>query len=383
MGVAMEEGHLKGAEDSSSFLQAFNMILFRKDEFHQVFCFIKMETLDFDSLTITELRELMALVHLNVPKTIGRADAILRLKLRLLIDSRHPRALNSPVEGPGRVRAVLQALRTLEGAQYDTLGVPADSAAEACRGSRASQHYTMMVEPESFDDTLLTLVPQGTYNPHQVWFGLFPEPPFYRSLHAFSLEPVPDVVAAAKVAFRMMRQYHHELKQGRSVVEAIELVTAAITQPPFEPTWVEDVGLSGTSYARLMVTMPNGDIWSTVPFGLSFPNLVPLRVNDVSMPEYIELMDILKLNWEDDLEGLGKRNALDLLLRLGANFYMAPHRTHNHHLARITNLREIIDQHGMQGLQLQARAAGIVDWPFDPFYDFDRDVDGYKRDQQA
>jgi len=323
-----------------------------------------METLDFTTVTDAELAEFLTLVGMTVPKKIKREEMILRLKLRILTDPRHEIAMANPIPAVTRVEGVLRALNRPFGAIYDAKGLRIARPGEMLpyrEPVRASQLYEAMLHPDSFDDTLLTLVPPGTYKVDEVWDSLLPGD----GRHAFSLFVPPDVRAAYKIVQRKMKKYNEAIEEGLDIAAAIATATKGPyvlpkDTPDYEVTWMEDTGRSGTSYDRLMFTLPNGDIWTAPPFGLLYHEPVPLRINGVMLEEFVQILDIYGLRGSDmideDSEGEVIKRAL---LAEGAVFTHPPRKPKEFYVSMITNLREIIDRVGMTELAQKARVATI------------------------
>jgi len=288
-----------------------------------------MEASDYDSLSLLDLKALMKMVGLQVPVSIGHAEAVQRLRLRFLVDPYHFGALRTPMMGPGRLEAIFRGLPTRPGDLHDAKGLPGIETEVF-----ASQLYQMMADPTSFDDLLLTLVPLGTYKAEDVWMSLIENGTLFPNATAFTPKATPDVKAAYKQAMAIVASYNRAVKQGLSMEEAIAIKTAAL---PFEATWVQDTGLRGQSYARLMFTMPDGSIWSTPPFGLLFDDPVLLMVQGVNIAELITIADVFEM--ADARGGIE-----EILLGRFATFTYLPRKPKDHYLTQCTNLRETVDR---------------------------------------
>jgi len=327
-----------------------------------------MEPQEYADLTVEQLAVMLADVGMHVLKKLKHAEAVRRLQLRLLVDPRHFAILEEVPPGPGRVGAVFARLParlisehagvlswlppTTTYEKYDDRGVRMGGYSMQRDDVYTSQLYEMMANPGEFDDLLLTLVPLGTYKPGEVWLGLGLNQMFDDG-GAFSMV-VPKVVRDAyKHAEFVMATYSAAVKAGETKEAAMAAATAGTL--PFEPMWFEDVGRRGHSYPRLVFVMPNGDIWSTPPYGLLHSEPIPLQINGVSVAEYRTLADIFTLMPND---GFGT-DVETFLVGLGAKIGRLPYKPKEKYLSLVTNLREIIDRVGLPGIQeLFATRAG-------------------------
>jgi len=334
-----------------------------------------METLNFAQYTDRELTEMMREAGMVVPRKLGREEMILRLKLRILVDRRHFEALEfERTHGAlGNVKLVLAVLDAQPGDRYRDKGGGDrynDKGVQIGFGEGAfpaSELYRLMLEPQSFDDLLLTLVPPGTYKVGQVFGGLINAPSARYIDRGFSLRVPKDVLQAyRKGGWEMVSIFNETIKSGNSVAKAIDNANGMFAGDPlpFEATWVEDVGLSGRDYPRIMMTFPaadaaaiargGGDIWGTPPFGLRSDDPIPLLINGVTMTEYIELMDMFHVRTSDRLDD-HHGNVVAFMTELGAVFAKVPHKPKERYLSMITNLREILDRVGMDELARRAQ----------------------------
>jgi len=260
-----------------------------------------METLNFDFLQTAALKGMASNLHMIILRDVDRAELIRRLKIRILADPAHFEAFRRlkgflPIsEGVGRLREVVAHLtaRVKMNETYDAKGLPSTPAYyppainPSYVGIRSSKLFELMLNPTSFDDTLLTLVEPNTYEAREIWGSLFEMPSSREDFdYGFTIHMALGGASRSvgREAITMMDQYVAAIKSGMTAEAAI----ASIPVPKlFEATWVEDIGRSGTAYTRLMLTLPNGDVWSTPPFGLrygvveSYDDLIAVQIGGV------------------------------------------------------------------------------------------------------
>lgn len=146
--------------------------------------------------------------------------------------------------------------------------------------------YRMMMDPNMFDDRLLTLTPMMTYQTTQICDALVNIDAFPRNFFRTSAVPASSEVAKAYHTLQAMAEAHFT---GKSVVVP--------TNTPYTFEWVVDIGRSGKEYPRIMFTMPpnkgqsQGDVWTTTPFGMRGDFPIPLLINGVPYGELSEIED--------------------------------------------------------------------------------------------
>jgi len=317
--------------------------------------------LDFTTVTDAQLKQLLKDVGTPAPRPFTREAAILRLQMRFLMDPNHFDAVVPGAVGSDLI-AVFARLNTLPGAIYSNIGKLTNymqvNGRYPSTNVYSSQLYDMMANPTAFDDSLLALVPPGTYSANEVWAGIFAEEVFPVE-YAFDIRTLPGVMTAYFAARRAVQTYHRTIKEGGS----FENATDTKGSPFLDPMWVEDVGLSGTSYVRLMFTMPSrdgtaegGDIWSTPPFGLAETEPVPMLINRVTIPEFGALVQGLNILKHTDRLASSHPGLPGFFKSQGAVF--VPNSGTS--LSEIANLRELIDQIGIPELCLRARTADLM-----------------------
>jgi len=241
---------------------------------------------------------------------------------------------------------------------YTALGLPVRNVWKTRSGETVQTLYSLMLHPTAFQDLLLTLVPMMSYRADVILQTLLASaaPEIVVGLEDLVRAP-PDVLTA----FDMLQQMAVDHFAG-----------AAVTipeNPPYTYEWVIDVGRSGTEYPRLMFTMPNGDIWSTGPFGMIAPVPIPLFISGLSMADLRAIAELFRGHFDTPQTGIVDHHYQtsfmnhDYELSLGLMAFLINHcgaifeipagfdwTKQRIKLTDMTNLGQVFAAHGIDGL---------------------------------